>query len=370
MPGPVLLAGQVRTTLGCLASAFAASSSASALALLPAHLSRDAEAPTGLPTSDLKQLSPRPWTAGTSESTRRRKGPELDVERAVSAAARRQARQRAHGPVENEHRRQTSAHSFRAPPETPSIARTTISPTPARPRRRTTLATFRATATRGDDPNGHTNIHKWREAQPGLSRPFSTSRDRRLPVLDRHGAAASTPPPFASSPAPSSRYATPAPSPARQTERPKAPEAPRQTEKAAVGGDVDPPRGPPVEAASMPGPSSSSQKPPRPPSPYGEINDLARHPILYDPVLAPRFPIILCHGERASVRDASRHELMFDRTVGLYGFDVRGPGFFRLHYWGDLLKVLRGKIGAEVFVTAVPGCARTESYSRFGRPGH
>ncbi|TKA56978.1 hypothetical protein B0A53_01380 [Rhodotorula sp. CCFEE 5036] len=39
----------------------------------------------------------------------------------------------------------------------------------------------------------------------------------------------------------------------------------------------------------------------------------------------------------------------------LYGFDVRGPGFFRLHYWGDLLKVLRGKIGAEVFVTAVPG---------------
>lgn len=41
--------------------------------------------------------------------------------------------------------------------------------------------------------------------------------------------------------------------------------------------------------------------------------------------------------------------------TGLYGFDVRGPGFFRLHYWGDLLKVLRGKIGAEVFVTAVPG---------------
>jgi triacylglycerol lipase len=42
--------------------------------------------------------------------------------------------------------------------------------------------------------------------------------------------------------------------------------------------------------------------------------------------------------------------------VGLYGFDVRGPGFFRLHYWGDLLKILRGQIGAEVFVTAVPGC--------------
>ncbi|BGP55515.1 hypothetical protein JCM8202v2_003119 [Rhodotorula sphaerocarpa] len=85
----------------------------------------------------------------------------------------------------------------------------------------------------------------------------------------------------------------------------------------------------------MPGPSSSAQRAPRPPSPYGEINDLARHPLLYDPVLAPRLPIILCHG--------------------LYGFDVKGPGFFRLHYWGDLLKVLRGKIGAEVFVTAVPG---------------
>jgi hypothetical protein len=42
--------------------------------------------------------------------------------------------------------------------------------------------------------------------------------------------------------------------------------------------------------------------------------------------------------------------------AGLYGFDVRGPGFFRLHYWGDLLKILRGQIGAEVFVTAVPGC--------------
>ncbi|KAK4704937.1 triacylglycerol lipase, partial [Phenoliferia sp. Uapishka_3] len=66
-----------------------------------------------------------------------------------------------------------------------------------------------------------------------------------------------------------------------------------------------------------------------------EINTLLRHPTLYDPILAPRYPIVLCHG--------------------LYGFDVRGPTFFRLHYWGDLLKVLRGKIGAEVFVTSVPG---------------
>jgi hypothetical protein len=27
-----------------------------------------------------------------------------------------------------------------------------------------------------------------------------------------------------------------------------------------------------------------------------EINTLLRHPALYDPVLAPRFPIVLCHG--------------------------------------------------------------------------
>ncbi|KAK4054507.1 hypothetical protein OIV83_001001 [Microbotryomycetes sp. JL201] len=66
-----------------------------------------------------------------------------------------------------------------------------------------------------------------------------------------------------------------------------------------------------------------------------EINTLMRHPTLYDPVIKPRLPIVLCHG--------------------LYGFDVRGPAFFRLHYWGDLLKILRGKIGAEVFVTSVPG---------------
>ncbi|KAM0791325.1 hypothetical protein ACM66B_005795 [Microbotryomycetes sp. NB124-2] len=66
-----------------------------------------------------------------------------------------------------------------------------------------------------------------------------------------------------------------------------------------------------------------------------EINTLMRHPTLYDPIIKPRLPIVLCHG--------------------LYGFDVRGPAFFRLHYWGDLLKILRGKIGAEVFVTSVPG---------------
>ncbi|BGP40297.1 hypothetical protein JCM10449v2_004256 [Rhodotorula kratochvilovae] len=90
-----------------------------------------------------------------------------------------------------------------------------------------------------------------------------------------------------------------------------------------------------TEPPATPPRRSKSPGPPRPASPYGEINALVRHPTLYDPVLKPRFPIVLCHG--------------------LYGFDVRGPGFFRLHYWGDLLKILRGKIGAEVYVTAVPG---------------
>ncbi|GJN90665.1 hypothetical protein Rhopal_003677-T1 [Rhodotorula paludigena] len=100
---------------------------------------------------------------------------------------------------------------------------------------------------------------------------------------------------------------------------------------------VDPAHSPSAAppATSAPPKKRKSACTPRPPSPYGEINELVRHPTLYDPVLKPRFPIVLCHG--------------------LYGFDVKGPGFFRLHYWGDLLKILRGKIGAEVFVTAVPG---------------
>lgn len=32
-----------------------------------------------------------------------------------------------------------------------------------------------------------------------------------------------------------------------------------------------------------------------------ELNSLLRHPTLYDPVLVPRFPIVLCHGEPACV---------------------------------------------------------------------
>ncbi|KAG8790160.1 hypothetical protein FRC12_012633 [Ceratobasidium sp. 428] len=68
------------------------------------------------------------------------------------------------------------------------------------------------------------------------------------------------------------------------------------------------------------------------------IYNLMSSPALFDPVRAPRNKIILCHG--------------------LYGFDVRGPSAFpklQLHYWSNVLDVLRGKVGADVVVTGVPG---------------
>ncbi|KAF9046276.1 Alpha/Beta hydrolase protein [Panaeolus papilionaceus] len=68
------------------------------------------------------------------------------------------------------------------------------------------------------------------------------------------------------------------------------------------------------------------------------IHQLLLHPTLFDPVRTPRYPIVLCHG--------------------LYGFDSRGPSSFpsmRMHYWSNVLRVLRGRVGAEVIVTSVPG---------------
>lgn len=68
------------------------------------------------------------------------------------------------------------------------------------------------------------------------------------------------------------------------------------------------------------------------------IYKLMNCPVLFDPVRAPRNKIVLCHG--------------------LYGFDVRGPSAFprlQLHYWSNVLDVLRGKVGADVVVTGVPG---------------
>ncbi|KAG2060719.1 alpha/beta-hydrolase [Suillus hirtellus] len=81
------------------------------------------------------------------------------------------------------------------------------------------------------------------------------------------------------------------------------------------------------------------------------IHRLLRNPTLYDPIRAPRFPIVLCHG--------------------LYGFDVRGPAAFpslRMHYWANVLNILKKKVGADVIVTAVPGtgsiASRAENLDR------
>ncbi|PCH40383.1 alpha/beta-hydrolase [Wolfiporia cocos MD-104 SS10] len=82
------------------------------------------------------------------------------------------------------------------------------------------------------------------------------------------------------------------------------------------------------------------------------IHQLLSNPTLYDPVRKPRYPITLCHG--------------------LYGFDVRGPSAFprlQMHYWSNVLSIIRDKVGAEVLVTSVPStgsiASRAESLDRF-----
>lgn len=90
-------------------------------------------------------------------------------------------------------------------------------------------------------------------------------------------------------------------------------EAPRQS----------PPREPPIELD---------------PIPLDIIHQLIQNPALYDPLRTPRYPIVLCHG--------------------LYGFDSRGPLKFpsmRMHYWSNVLNILRNTVRAEVMVTSVPG---------------
>ncbi|KAI0247586.1 Alpha/Beta hydrolase protein [Lactifluus subvellereus] len=83
-----------------------------------------------------------------------------------------------------------------------------------------------------------------------------------------------------------------------------------------------------------------------------EIHRLMQNPVLYDPLRAPRYPIVLCHG--------------------LYGFDVRGPSSFpslRMNYWSSILNILRKTVGADVIVTAVPStgsiASRAERLDRF-----
>ncbi|KAH7926487.1 alpha/beta-hydrolase [Leucogyrophana mollusca] len=53
-------------------------------------------------------------------------------------------------------------------------------------------------------------------------------------------------------------------------------------------------------------------------------------------------------------------------SSGLYGFDVRGPSAFpslRLHYWSNVLSILKKKVGADVIVTTVPGTGSIASRS-------
>ncbi|KAH9059938.1 alpha/beta-hydrolase [Lactarius vividus] len=112
----------------------------------------------------------------------------------------------------------------------------------------------------------------------------------------------------------------------------------------------EPPRTEPDGRSPVPSPY------PPPPSPTppeheerGAIHRLMQSPVLYDPLRAPRFPIVLCHG--------------------LYGFDVRGPPSLRMQYWSSILGILRKIVGAEVIVTAVPGtgsiASRAEQLDRF-----
>ncbi|KAF9265230.1 alpha/beta-hydrolase [Marasmius fiardii PR-910] len=78
--------------------------------------------------------------------------------------------------------------------------------------------------------------------------------------------------------------------------------------------------------------------------PQDIIHKLLSSPVLYDPLRTPRHPIVLCHG--------------------LYGFDTRGPSSFpsmRMHYWSNVLSILRGKLGADVIITSVPGTGSISS---------
>ncbi|KDR82429.1 hypothetical protein GALMADRAFT_237741 [Galerina marginata CBS 339.88] len=109
------------------------------------------------------------------------------------------------------------------------------------------------------------------------------------------------------------------------TKPPKRPDPKRQEEK-----HWKPPRKDP--------PSSNQKHEGATAAPPDTIHQLLINPALFDPVRTPRFPIVLCHG--------------------LYGFDSRGPASFpsmRMHYWSNVLNILRGTVGAEVIVTSVPG---------------
>ena len=103
--------------------------------------------------------------------------------------------------------------------------------------------------------------------------------------------------------------------------------------------------------------SATSQGAAKPKIELDYINRLLANPLLHDPLRTPRLPIVLCHGKLPLCLGLA--PLSFTRTCqGLYGFDTLGPASlprFRLHYWGSVLEILRGKVGAKVIVAAVPG---------------
>ncbi|KIK99831.1 hypothetical protein PAXRUDRAFT_423053 [Paxillus rubicundulus Ve08.2h10] len=107
----------------------------------------------------------------------------------------------------------------------------------------------------------------------------------------------------------------------------------------------------PLVRSSFDGGRNSSEHPPQFPQNVSESQDtihrLIRNPVLLNPVRAPRYPIVLCHG--------------------LYGFDVRGPAAFpslRMHYWANVLSILQKKLGADVIVTTVPGTGSVASRAK------
>jgi triacylglycerol lipase len=131
-----------------------------------------------------------------------------------------------------------------------------------------------------------------------------------------------------------------------------------------------------LSPSSDPNSGSSPSEPREPVDPARDgredvdaIHRLIQNPVLYDPLRAPRYPIILCHGAPLAIRDLNNKPNLI---LGLYGFDVRGPSSFpslRMHYWSTILGILRKTVGAEVIVTAVPGTgsitSRADQLDRF-----
>ncbi|KAG5636088.1 hypothetical protein H0H81_009136 [Sphagnurus paluster] len=120
-----------------------------------------------------------------------------------------------------------------------------------------------------------------------------------------------------------------------------------QVEAPMNAGDPPPPPKPQNDSNKRSTTPNIRPPPPEPaqaPSPPDTIHQLIQNPALYEPLRSPRYPIVLCHG--------------------LYGFDSRGPLKFpsmRMHYWSNVLNILRDTVGAEVIVTSVPGTGSISS---------